>query len=259
MSNDSEIDNLLSSISNLTIKQKYTEEEKTAAIKIQAWWRGTIFRRKRLPNILYYIQKYLKEFDFKCSNENEDGRINSCSDENNIIKKLIERFPNKIKTPKKIRHWFDILVYDFIYGWLPVNIKTTTTITNDNSGNLSICVYAYTDVLLDYDTPYYNGELSNLFFEKIKNKDYNKIDKKDYYFLVINKNNSNDIIINSVKGLTTLEPNLSNLPFQICWNKNKDFNYKPIRDNIKMVIDSFQKPNRIWIEIFLENIRTIKL
>lgn len=32
-----------------------------------------------------------------------------------------------------------------MYGWIPVNIKTTTTLTNDNTGNLAMCVYAYTD------------------------------------------------------------------------------------------------------------------
>ncbi len=52
--------------------------------------------------------------------------------------------------------------------------------------------------------------------------------KKDYYFLVINKNNKN-IIINSVKGLNILTPNLNNIPYQVYWNKNKKFEYKSIK------------------------------
>ena len=41
--------------------------------------------------------------------------------------------------------WYDIAVYDNIFEWIPVNIKTTTTQTHDNIGNLTLCVYAYTD------------------------------------------------------------------------------------------------------------------
>lgn len=97
-----------------------------------------------------------------------------------------------------------------IYGWHPVNIKTTSTLTNDNTGNLSMCVYSYTNENLNI---YENSKMCDILFNKIKNKEYNK---KDYYFIVINKNNSKDIIVNS---LTILSPNINNLPFQICWNK----------------------------------------
>ena len=36
--------------------------------------------------------------------------------------------------------WYDILVFDYMYGWLPINIKITTMKTNDNTGNLAMCV-----------------------------------------------------------------------------------------------------------------------
>ena len=36
---------------------------------------------------MYKIKKYLKSQEFKFSNQNEDGRINSCDDEN-INKKI---------------------------------------------------------------------------------------------------------------------------------------------------------------------------
>ena len=38
--------------------------------------------------------------------------------------------------------WYDILIYDYQYGWLPVNIKTTTTLTSDNTANQQ-CVFIY--------------------------------------------------------------------------------------------------------------------
>lgn len=228
-------------------------------IKIQKWFRGCILRLKQMPLIMYKIKKYLKYQTFKLSTQNEDGRINSCNDEDVIIKIIIEKFGNRIKKPK-IRMWYDILVFDYIYGWIPVNIKTTTTLTSDNTGNLAMCVYAYTDKILDIhsDKSYENGKMSDILFDKLKNKKYNIKNKKDYYFIVINKRDTKDIIINSVKGLTSLTPNINNLPFQVCWNKNRIFKYENINTKIKLFIDCLQKPKPSWKENFMSNIRTLK-
>ena len=227
-------------------------------IKIQSWFRGYIFRLKRLPLIMYKIKAYLKLQIFIFSNVNDDGRINSCIDEDNIIIILIEKFGDKIKKPK-IRMWYDILVYDYIYGWIPINIKTTTTKTSDNTGNLAMCVYSYTNEILDLNKSYENGKMSIMLFDKLHNKNYNKINKKDYYFIVLNKIDSKDIIINSVKGLKILTPNINNLPFQICWDKNRDYIYENINKKIKLFIDCLQKPKPSWKELFMANIRTITL
>jgi hypothetical protein len=193
-------------------------------IKIQKWFKGCFLRLKLLPLIMYKIKKYLKLHAFQFSTEIQDGRINSCIDENNVIKLLIEKFSEKIKK-SKIRMWYDILAFDYMYGWIPINIKTTTTITSDNTGNLAMCVYSYTNETLDIhkDKSYENGKMNIILFNKLKNKEYNTNNKKDYYFLVLNKTNPSDIIVNSVKGLTILTPNINNLPFQVNWSKNRKF------------------------------------
>jgi hypothetical protein len=234
--------------------------DETKIIKIQKWFRGCILRLKQLPLIMYKIKKYLKSHAFKFSTQNEDGRINSCIDEDEVIKLLIEKFGKKIKKPK-IRMWYDILAFDYMYGWIPINIKTTTTITNDNTGNLAMCVYAYTDEILDIhkDKSYENGKMSDILFNKLKNKKYNTNNKKDYYFIVLNKKDANDIIVNSVKGLTILTPNINNLPFQVCWNKNRTFRYEDIKKKIKLFIECLQKPKPSWKETFMSNIRTLEL
>ena len=102
----------------------------TKIIRIQKWYRGCRFRLYRLPLIMYKIQKYLQTNAIQFSTQNEDGRINSCIDEDEIIKSLIEKFGVKIKKPR-IRMWYDILAFDSIYGWIPINIKTTTTSTSE--------------------------------------------------------------------------------------------------------------------------------
>jgi hypothetical protein len=229
-------------------------------ITIQKWFRGNIYRLNHLQLILYKIRNYLLLQKLLLSNKHEDGRINSSIDENIIIDIIIKEFGDRIKKPK-IRMWYDILIFDYIYGWLPVNIKTTTTLTNDNTGNLSMCVYSYTNENLNIynKKSYENSKMSDILFNKIKNKEYNKNNKKDYYFIVINKNNSKDIIINSLKGLTILSPNINNLPFQICWNKNRNFKYENIQIKIKSFIECLQKPKPSWKEIFMENMRSIQL
>lgn len=189
-------------------------------INIQKWFRGCNVRLRQLPLIMYKIKKYLELQAFAFSNQNEDGRINSCIDEDGVIKLLFEKFGDKIKKPR-IRMWYDILAFDYMYGWLPINIKTTTTTTSDNTGNLAMCVYAYTNEMLDIhrDKSYENGKMSEILFTKLHSKNYNTNNKKDYYFIVLNKTNSGDIIVNSVKGLTILTPNINNLPFQVNWSK----------------------------------------
>ena len=253
---DFEIEAITQSLSSLTID----ETEITKIIKIQKWFRGSILRLKTLPLIMYKIKKFLRLQAFQFSNQNEDGRINSCIDEDEVIKLLHDKFGEKIKKPK-IRMWYDILVFDYIYGWLPVNIKTTTTITSDNTGNLAMCVYAYTNEMLDIhrDKSYENGNMSDVLFNKLKNKKYNTNNKKDYYFIVLNKTDASDIIINSVKGLTILTPNINNLPFQVCWDKNRKFKYENINKKIKLFIDCLQKPKPSWKETFMSNIRTLDL
>ena len=223
-------------------------------ITIQKWFRGNIYRLKHLPLILYKIKNYLLLQKLLLSNKHEDGRINSSIDENIIIDIIIKKFGDRIKR-------YDILIFDYIYGWLPVNIKTTTTLTNDNTGNLSMCVYSYTNEILNIynKKSYENSKMSDILFNKIKNKEYNKNNKKDYYFIVINKNNYNDIIINSLKGLSILSPNINNLPFQICWNKNRNFKYENIQIKIKKFIECLQKPKPSWKELFMENMRSIQL
>jgi len=251
MSN-SDIDEIIQSFSSLVI-------DEIKIIKIQKWYRGCIIRLKQLPLIMYNIKKYLKSQAFQFSNKNEDGRINSCIDEDEIIKILKKEFNKRIKKPR-IRMWYDILAYDYRYGWIPINIKTTSTLTSDNTGNLAMCVYAYTDHNLDINKSksYNNGKMSEILFNKLKNKEYNKNNKKDYYFIVLNKKKANDIIVNSVKGLTELKSNINNLPFQVCWNNNRKFNYENINKKVKLFVDCLKKPRPSWKETFMTNIRSLK-
>ena len=158
-----------------------------SCVKIQKVFRGYLFRLKRLPLILYIVQKYLKNASVNLSLLSQDGRVNSSIDEISIIESLNTKFSNKIRVPNS-RMWYDILLFDNLIGWIPVNIKSTTTLTYDNTGNLTTCVYAYTDTEIDFEKNenFENGEMSLLLIDKIKKGFLNRRKKKDYYFIVVN-------------------------------------------------------------------------
>tara|TARA_B110000971_G_scaffold109770_1_gene112495 strand:- start:2936 stop:3673 length:738 start_codon:yes stop_codon:yes gene_type:complete len=236
--------------------QKWVREER-AIIKLQKWVRGCWYRLTHLPLIMYLFQKYLKSLAIQCSTQNEDGRVNSNMDEDTIIKALIDQFGNKIKK-SKYRMWHDITAYDNLRGWIPINIKTTTTKTSDNIGNLAMVLHAYADTNLELNRSYTNGNMSKILCAKLANKEYNKT-QKCYYFCVVNKTDTSDIIVNSLKGLTILTSNSNNLPFQVCWDKNRLFKYENINKKIKQLIYCLQKPPPSWKETFMSKIRTIEL
>ena len=224
---------------------------------VSAILKGNLYRKNHLPNSILMIKYILEKRNINLCETSDDGRVNSCMDENEIIQILSEELPNRIdKAPPRM--WYDMLIFDYQHGWLPVNIKTTTTLTSDNVGNLALCVYAYTDEPLDLYERHNNGKMARILTEKLKQKRYNYNSKKDYYFVIVNKNNK-DIIVNSVKGLTKLTPNINNLPYQVCWNKNKIFKYRHITESIEMLVAAVQEPERSWKEVFLNDIRGITL
>ena len=145
-----------------------------------------------------------------------------------------------------------------MYGWLPVNVKSTTTLNADNIGNMTTCVQSLTPYNLILDKSYKNRPMSEIILNSLETKAYNKNHKKDYYFLVLNKKNPEEIIVNSIKGLTEITPNNNNLPFQIKWCINKQFNYTPIKILCKKILTIWKKPPPSWSEKFLNNIRKIK-
>lgn len=240
---------------------KLVKKQTFSAIIIQKYYRGYILRQKRLPLFLYIIHQHLIKFICKISNDMDDGRINSCKDEKTIIANIKKSFPNRVRVPDK-RFWFDILILDRLYRWLPVNIKSTTMKTADNTGNLAMCVYSFTDYAMNpysCKNTYNNGKMADILIKKIQAQSFNKTPKRDYYFLVVNKKNPSDIVINSLKGLSKLTPNINNLPFQVKWNDNRDFEYKPIKESVESFITVLQKPNPSWKEKFLQNIRNISI
>ncbi len=174
-----------------------------------------------IPKILSEINEYLNQVEYTISDEFSDGRINSAINEKNILSVIKSKYSNSIKI-SKMREWFDFAIEydDYFY---PVNVKITDTTHADNL-NCKLGIY----YVLCGKMPPFDNEVSWItYFERL-NSDIRENDK-DYYFLVINKNQPKDIFVNGLKTLATLQPNGNNLPFQCKWNINRE----PIERNFE--------------------------
>lgn len=221
--------------------------------RLEAWAKGYKQRRNSLPNVLRFAKYVLEREGIEVSYRERDGRINSIEDENKIANLLKTHFGERIKI-KGNRHWFDVALYDYKHGWIPVNIKSTTTYTCDNIGNLATIVHSLCDYEIALDDNPQNGTMSKIFIRSIKENRICKNIRKDYYFLVFNKENQ-EVIINGLKGLTQFTSNNNNLPFQVQWFKNKEYKCQDAIIVVKTVIKTIQKPKPSWNEVFLQEIR----
>ncbi|GAA7367676.1 restriction endonuclease [Helicobacter pylori] len=192
-----------------------------------------------VPTQLNEIAKFLKTNPYNLSQPLQDGRLNSSVNEEEILN-AIKHFPTQLP---KAREWWDFSFKenDIFY---PVNIKTTTTKTADNlNGKLGI-YYALCGLL-----PEFNNEIAwEKYFQKL-HKDLGKNTDRDYYFLIINKNDPKDIFINSLKGIQTLQPN--NLPFQCKWDNNREIVQRDFDGSKNFILSALAKSVKLRANIYL--------
>lgn len=165
------------------------------------------------PVIIENICQYLKDANLTLSRNFTDGRLNSAENESEILKLISKKF--KIIIPRD-REWFDFSIEDN-GEFYPVNIKITDTTHSDNLSCKLGIYYALTGLLPDIKNEVAWGK----YFARL-HQNIGTFKNKDYYFLVINKENTKDIFSNSLKGLQELTPNGNNLPFQCKWGINRN-------------------------------------
>lgn len=202
-----------------------------------------------VPKILLEIVKWLKEYNIIISDAVEgEGRVGSLKDEGSI-KEALMNSPFKDKIEKQsTRKCGDITVLDYNGDILVVNIKTSLGGT-DNCFSKCGIVYALTSLKLE-QLPF------SMDFEKMNNLiNENKADipNKDYWFLCVNKHNSNEVMVRGAKQIKNWVVNInpSNI-LQVNWKKEKeceavsrtwDEAYNEIIGKVK------QSLNRFWANI----------
>ncbi|GAA7632992.1 hypothetical protein ckin5_04820 [Helicobacter pylori] len=193
-----------------------------------------------IPTRLNEIAEFLKTNPYNLSQPLQDGRLNSSVNEEEILNTIKDYFP--IQLPRA-REWWDFS-FEENKIFYPVNIKTTTTKTADNlNGKLGI-YYALCGLV-----PEFNNEIAwEKYFQKL-HKDLGANTNRDYYFLIINKNDPKDIFINSLKGIQTLQPN--NLPFQCKWDNNREIVQRSFIESKNFILSALAKSVKLRANIYL--------
>ncbi|MGL2656070.1 restriction endonuclease [Helicobacter pylori] len=192
-----------------------------------------------IPTQLNEIAEFLRTNPYHLSQPLQDGRLNPSVNEEEILNTIKDYFP--IQLPKA-REWWDFS-FEENKIFYPVNIKTTTTKTADNlNGKLGI-YYALCGLV-----PEFNNEIAwEKYFQKL-HKDLGTNTNRDYYFLIINKNDPKDVFINSLKGIQTLQPN--NLPFQCKWDNNREIVQRDFDGSKNFILSALAKSVKLRANIY---------
>ncbi|MCQ2721497.1 restriction endonuclease [Helicobacter pylori] len=192
-----------------------------------------------VPTQLNEIAEFLKTNPYNLSQPLQDGRLNSSVNEEEILNTIKDYFP--IQLPRTKEWWdFSFEENDIFY---PVNIKTTTTKTADNL-NCKLGIYYALCGLV----PEFNNEIAwEKYFQKL-HKDLGKNTNRDYYFLIINKNDPKDVFINSLKGIQTLQPN--NLPFQCKWDNNRKIVQRSFIESKSFILNALAESVKLRANIY---------
>lgn len=196
-----------------------------------------------IPGCLLEIIEYLNSKNFKPTRKS-DGRVGSISDEELCIEILKESDRFKVVKDSeyedrmsvshndkilifdgKDRDWYDIRVKDTDGKIYYINIKSSSLSRPDNVGSLTSIFYGMfgkTKFENKKDLSKQYGELFAEYNKHFKSDDFDKFESIDYYYLIINKNDTKHSFFTSINHFTkdSIQPNGSNLPFQCNWIKN---------------------------------------
>lgn len=201
----------------------------------------TIMTTSPIPKKIGEICQYLCNKKVALSSITADGRLNAAINESEIISIIQEKFD--IIVPRS-RAWYDFAIEDG-ENFFPVNIKVTDTTHADNLNCKLGLYYALTG-----RKPSFQNEIGWLpFFEELsKNFGYDKT--HDYYFLVVNKSNRNDIFCTTLKSLRTLQPNGNNLPFQSRWKENRIPQFRTFESAAEMLLTTLGQSIKLRADVY---------
>lgn len=159
-------------------------------------------------------------------NDNDDGRINSATNEDIVLDTLSTEFD--INRPP-VRYWYDFEIP--LQKKLFVNVKISD-LSNNSADNCSSKLgmgYA----LCGIENLPTNWEPFHQILASELKLGY------DYYFLVVNKNNTSDCFCTSLKRIKTLTSNGNNLPFQCDWSQNRDFSNRSEIEAMQYILKTY--------------------
>lgn len=190
------------------------------------------------PAVLTEAITTLNQEGIKCCSEHEDGRVNSIKDEDEIIARLEDCLGKDAVQRPAIRDWWDVKIAGY-----PVQIKSSNVAKGcaDNFSSKAAILYALTYLPEDQVVVKQWAE-----FEEALLKYADVENDRDYYIIVLDKG-TGQLHLTSLKSLSKITPNRSNLPFQIKW-----------KDNLSPVSRTFEEAKGVIIGAYKKSV-TAKL
>ena len=169
-----------------------------------------------IPYNLKKAADLLSRENISLPQHSQDTRQDSANAEQHIVSILLnERMVKEVHSPNigqpTNRAWYDIQI-DGYY----CDIKVSSLNTSDNT-NAKHAIYYF----LTGKNPREVSSNQNQFFKSMKEFE-NEDNKRDYYYIVVNKINTNDIFIVSLKHISDVSIAPNNLPFQCRWDKCRE-------------------------------------
>ncbi len=184
-----------------------------------------------IPQELIKIQQFLTSDNFSLSRTTNDWRINSAVNEDEIKERISSRF-TILNARARERYDFAIQSEDNTKYYY-VNIKVTET-TNADNLNCKLWIY----YALTWRIPPFRNEINrNDYLNHLKND--MRETPEDYYFLVVNKKNTQDVFVTWLKWLNSLQINWNNLPFQCKRDDNRTYINRTYEEAKEFLLGTF--------------------
>lgn len=172
----------------------------------------------KAPKILNDIVHALRTSNLQAITENNEGRVNSKKDEDQIIVwlKKQDEFKDRIKEGV-LRSFSDMIVTDDDGVEHVVNIKTSVGSSDNAFSKLGI-LWALTDLTIqDYQKLKIANKISDTKFAELVIK-HKKETSRDYWYLSLDKKDFSQVMVRGVKQINHWGKNPTN-NLQIQWDK----------------------------------------
>jgi hypothetical protein len=198
-----------------------------------------------IDGFLNEMCEFISSEEFDLCKDNDDGRVNSSIDENIVLDMLVEKYPEYIyKMPP--RSWCD---FKHIPTGEPINFKSTGMQSSDNSCNYLSILHCFSDLDIPDSRKANKTKDKKEWFQWLKENHQKLNDEsfdnhRDYWFLVVNKNDNSNVLYNSIKQLNVLSVNPSNPPFQVNWSQNTNIITRTFREAFLFVSKTIKETIR---------------
>lgn len=197
-----------------------------------------------MPERLLEIAEWLGRRKVRLLKGNENRRIDSVKAHTEILQLLLQqRNLGVIPFPSESPPWYSFQV-PTADGTCYVKLKVSSFSRADNLNCRGGIYYALTGVgPVNTET----SSWDKYFYMLSRNLDADR--REDFYFLVMNCLETNDVFCNSLKGLSEIKPNGSNLPFQCNWSDNREPSQRTDRQATEYILGQLEKSAQLRAEM----------